>query len=203
MALNIADLFEHAADAVPDRIAVVCGDRQVTFRELDQRTNQLAHHLAGLGVGPGDHVGMYARNSIEALETLLATYKLRARTVNINYRYVENELRYMFTDADLVALVYDKEFAPLVSIVLPDSHAGARFRRDPVARAGRTLPATTRFPASPTTKRSPPRHRNGTSARAATMTSTCCTPAARPVTRRACCGGRKTSGERWAAASTS
>ncbi len=121
MALNIADLFEHAADAVPDRIAVVCGDRQVTFRELDQRTNQLAHHLAGLGVGPGDHVGMYARNSIEALETLVATYKLRARTVNINYRYVENELRYMFTDADIVALVYDKEFAPLVSIVLPDS----------------------------------------------------------------------------------
>jgi acyl-CoA synthetase (AMP-forming)/AMP-acid ligase II len=121
MALNIADLFEHAADAVPDRIAVVCGDREVTFREIDQRTNQLAHHLASLGVGPGDHVGMYARNSIEALETLLATYKLRARTVNINYRYVENELRYMFTDADLVALVYDKEFAPLVSIVLPDS----------------------------------------------------------------------------------
>jgi 3-oxocholest-4-en-26-oate---CoA ligase len=121
MALNIADLFEHAADAFPDRVAVVCGDRQVTFRELDQRTNQLAHHLAGLGVGPGDHVGMYARNSIEALETLLATYKLRARTVNINYRYVENELRYMFTDADIVALVYDKEFAPLVSIVLPDS----------------------------------------------------------------------------------
>jgi 3-oxocholest-4-en-26-oate---CoA ligase len=121
MALNIADLFEHAADAVPDRIAVICGDRQVTFRELDQRTNRLAHHLAGLGVGPGDHVGLYARNSIEALETLVATYKLRARTVNINYRYVENELRYMFTDADIVALVYDKEFAPLVSIVLPDS----------------------------------------------------------------------------------
>ena len=121
MALNIADLFEHAADAVPDRIAVVCGDRQVTFAELDQRTNRLAHHLADLGVGPGDHVGMYARNSIEALETLVATYKLRARTVNINYRYVESELRYMFTDADIVALVYDKEFAPLVSIVLPGS----------------------------------------------------------------------------------
>src|SRR5215472_5179329 len=121
MALNIADLFEHAADAFPDRIAVACGDRQVTYRELDQRTNQLAHHLAGLGVGPGDHVGLYARNSIEAIETLLATYKLRARTVNINYRYVEAELRYMFTDADLVALVYDREFAPLISVVLPDS----------------------------------------------------------------------------------
>src|SRR5215469_7338040 len=121
MALNIADLFEHAADAFGDRIAVACGDRQVTYRELDHRTNQLAHHLASLGVGPGDHVGLYARNSLEAIETLIATYKLRARTVNINYRYVEAELRYMFTDADLVALVYDRQFAPLISVVLPDS----------------------------------------------------------------------------------
>jgi 3-oxocholest-4-en-26-oate---CoA ligase len=121
MALNIADLFEHGADAFPDRIALACGDRQVTYREMDERTNQLAHHLAGLGVGVGDHVGMYARNSIEALETLIATYKLRARTVNINFRYVESELRYMFADADLVALVYDREFAQLVSAVLPDA----------------------------------------------------------------------------------
>ncbi|HUJ08022.1 MAG TPA: acyl-CoA synthetase [Streptosporangiaceae bacterium] len=121
MALNIADLFEHAADAVPDRVAVACGDRQVTYREMDERTNRLAHHLASLGVGKDDHVGLYARNSIEAVETLIATYKLRARTVNINYRYVEAELRYMVDDADLVALVYDRQFAPLVSVVLADS----------------------------------------------------------------------------------
>ncbi|HEX9064348.1 MAG TPA: AMP-binding protein, partial [Streptosporangiaceae bacterium] len=121
MALNIADLFEHAADAVPDRIAVVCDGRQVSYRDLDERSTRLAHHLAGLGVGPDDHVGLYARNSIEAVETLLAAYKLRARAVNINYRYVEGELRYMFTDADLVALVYDRQFAPLVSAVLPDA----------------------------------------------------------------------------------
>jgi 3-oxocholest-4-en-26-oate---CoA ligase len=121
MSLNIADLFEHAADAVPDRIAVVCGGRQVTYRELDERSTRLAHHLAGLGVGKDDHVGLYARNSVEAVETLLAAYKLRARAVNINYRYVEGELRYMFTDADLVALVYDRQFAPLVSAVLPDA----------------------------------------------------------------------------------
>jgi 3-oxocholest-4-en-26-oate---CoA ligase len=121
MALNIADLFEHAADAVPDRTAVACGDRHVTYRELDERSNRLAHHLAGLGVGVNDHVGLYARNSIEAVETFLAAYKLRARAVNINYRYVEGELRYMFTDADLVALVYDRGFAALVSAVLPDA----------------------------------------------------------------------------------
>ena len=121
MALNIADLFEHAADVVPDRMAVACGDRHVTYRELDERTNRLAHHLASIGVGPHDHVGLYARNSIEAVETLVATYKLRARAVNINYRYVEAELRYMVGDADLVALVYDRQHAPLVAAVGPDA----------------------------------------------------------------------------------
>ena len=115
MALNFADLFEHAADAFGERTAVACGDRQVTYAELDERTNRLAHHLAGLGVGPGDHVGLYARNSIEALETLIASCKLRASAVNINYRYVENELHYMFADADLTALVYDRRLAPLVA----------------------------------------------------------------------------------------
>ena len=115
MALNFADLFEHAADAFGERTAVACGDRQVTYAELDERTSRLAHHLAGLGVGPGDHVGLYARNSIEALETLIAACKLRASAVNINYRYVENELHYMFADADLTALVYDRRLGPLVA----------------------------------------------------------------------------------------
>jgi len=115
MALNFADLFEHAADAFGDRTAVACGDRQVTYTELDERTSRLAHHLAGLGVGPGDHVGLYARNSIEALEVLIAACKLRASAVNINYRYVENELRYMLADSDLSALVYDRRLGPLVA----------------------------------------------------------------------------------------
>ena len=115
MALNFADLFEHAVDAFGERTAVACGDRQVTYRELEERTNRLAHHLAGLGVGPGDHVGLYARNSVEAIETLIASCKLRAAAVNINYRYVENELRYMFDDSDLTALVYDRRLAPVVA----------------------------------------------------------------------------------------
>jgi 3-oxocholest-4-en-26-oate---CoA ligase len=121
MALNLADLFEHAADAFPDRTAVISGDRQVTYRELDERSNRLAHHLAGLGVGPGDHVGLYARNSIPALETLLASCKLRGGTANINYRYTESELRYMVSDSDLVALVHDREFAPQVAAVAKEA----------------------------------------------------------------------------------
>jgi 3-oxocholest-4-en-26-oate---CoA ligase len=115
MALNFADLFEHAVDAFGERTAVACGDRQVTYRELEERANRLAHHLEGLGVGPGDHVGLYARNSVEALETLIASCKLRAAAVNINYRYVENELQYMFADSDLTALVYDRRLAPVLA----------------------------------------------------------------------------------------
>jgi 3-oxocholest-4-en-26-oate---CoA ligase len=121
MAMNFADLFEHAADAFTNRVALICGDTQVTYSALEGRVNRLAHHLAGIGVGPGDHVGLYARNSIPAMETLLAVCKLRAGAVNINYRYTESELRYMFADSDLVALVYDREFAPRVMAVAQEA----------------------------------------------------------------------------------
>ncbi|HKI40558.1 MAG TPA: AMP-binding protein [Mycobacterium sp.] len=126
MALNFADLFEHAADAFGGRVAVACGDRQVTYAELEERANQLAHHLAGLGIGPGDHVGLYARNSIEALETLIAACKLRAAAVNINYRYVENELHYMFADSDLAALVYDRRLGRLAQAAAAKAAPGLR-----------------------------------------------------------------------------
>ncbi len=121
MALNFADLFEHAADVFGDRVALVSAGQQVTYRELDERTNRLAHYLAGLGVGDGDHVGLYAHNSIEAAETILASCKLRAVAVNINYRYTENELQYMFSDADLVALVCDRQYAPRAAAMAPSA----------------------------------------------------------------------------------
>ena len=117
MALNLADLFEHAVDAFADRTAVACGERAVTYRELEERANRLAHHLAGIGVTAGEHVGLYSGNSIEALETLLACCKLGAAAININYRYAENELRYMFADSDLVALVHQRQFGPRVAAV--------------------------------------------------------------------------------------
>jgi len=123
MALNIADLFEHAADMFPDRVAVACGDRSITFAQLEERANRLAHYLAQHGVGAASHVGFYAHNSIEVVEVLLAAYKLRAVAINVNYRYTENELRYLFTDADLVALVHDPQYAGRVAAVQPDAPA--------------------------------------------------------------------------------
>ncbi|MGV9411773.1 acyl-CoA synthetase [Nocardia sp. NPDC003693] len=115
MAFTIADLFEHAVDAVPDRTAVICGDRRVTYRELDERANRFAHHLAAGGIGRGDHIGIYSRNSIEALEVMLATYKLRAVSVCVNYRYVAEEVRYIIDNADLKALVHERRYAPVVA----------------------------------------------------------------------------------------
>ena len=67
MALTVADLVEHAVDAVPDRLAVVCGKRRSTYAELEARANSLAHHLAKFGVGPGSHVGVFTSNMMETV----------------------------------------------------------------------------------------------------------------------------------------
>ncbi|MTE11223.1 acyl-CoA synthetase [Nocardia aurantiaca] len=115
MAFNVADLFEHAADAVPARTALICEDRRLTYRELDERANRLAHHLAARGIGAGDHVGVYSRNCVEALETMLATYKLRVVSVCVNYRYVADEVRYIVENADLKALVHEARYSGIVA----------------------------------------------------------------------------------------
>ena len=123
MEFNLADLFENAVDHFGDRECLVAEGKRRTYAEMDERANRLAHHLAENGVGPGDHVGIYGYNSVEWVETLWAVFKIRATWININYRYVEDELRYLFDNADLKALVYQREFADRVRGVrdqLPD-----------------------------------------------------------------------------------
>jgi len=112
MEFNIADLFESVADAIPDRTALVAGRARLTFRELDERANRLAHAMRERGVHAGDHIGLFLYNGAEFLEAMLAAFKLRAVPININYRYVEDELAYLFTNADLVALFVQRELAP-------------------------------------------------------------------------------------------
>ena len=119
MALNIADLFEHAVDAVPEKPAVQVGDSVITFAELEAESNKLAHYLRSQGIGTGDHVGLYAKNSIEHVIALIAILKVRAVSINVNFRYVAGELEYLFDNADLVGLVHDRVYAPLVAEVLP------------------------------------------------------------------------------------
>ncbi len=120
MALNIADLFEHAVDVVPDRGVIQIGERIVTYAELEAEANKLAHFLASRGIGAGDHVGIYAKNSIEHVVALLAVFKIRAVAINVNYRYVEGELNYLFDNSDIVALLHERPYAPLVAATAPN-----------------------------------------------------------------------------------
>ena len=119
MALNIADLFEHAVDAVPDAPALKVRDRVMTYAELDTEANRFAHFLASRGLGAGDHIGVYAKNSIEHVVAVIAIFKIRAVAINVNYRYVEAELDYLFENADLKGLIVEREYGALAAKVTP------------------------------------------------------------------------------------
>ncbi|RRQ88405.1 acyl-CoA synthetase [Streptomyces griseofuscus] len=143
MEYNLADLFESVVDVVPDREALVYLDhpgtgaeRRLTYAELDAAANRLAHHLAGSGIRPGEHLGLHLYNGVEYVQTVLACLKARIVPVNVNYRYVEEELVYLYRDADLVALVYDAEFEDRVGAAAPRAPAMRQLLRVGPGRAG-------------------------------------------------------------------
>jgi acyl-CoA synthetase (AMP-forming)/AMP-acid ligase II len=121
VALNIADLAEHAIDAVPDRVALISGDQQLTYAELEEKANRLAHYLIDQGVQKDDKVGLYCRNRIEIVIAMLGIVKAGAILVNVNFRYVEGELRYLFENSDMVAVVHERQYSDRVANVLPDT----------------------------------------------------------------------------------
>ena len=121
VALNIADLAEHAIDAVPDRVALISGDEQLTYAQLEEKANRLAHYLIDQGVKKDDKVGLYCRNRIEIVIAMLGIVKAGAILVNVNFRYVEGELKYLFENSDMVALVHERRYADRVANVLPET----------------------------------------------------------------------------------
>ena len=117
MAYNIGDLFEYTVDAVPDRIALIDGPLHLSFAELDARSNRVANALIEAGVAPGEHVGIYAQNSHEWIEAMLGAFKARAIPININFRYIADELSYLLGNADCVVCVADRGYLPLLEAV--------------------------------------------------------------------------------------
>ncbi|MER6412395.1 acyl-CoA synthetase [Streptomyces humidus] len=130
MEYNLADLFESVVDVAADREALVYVDhpgtgaeRRLTYAELDAAANRIGHHLLDSGVRPGEHLGLHLYNGVEYLQTVLGCLKARIVPVNVNYRYVEEELVYLYRDADLVALAFDAEFTDRVTAALPQTPA--------------------------------------------------------------------------------
>lgn len=115
--IHLGDAIEALADAVPDRTALITNETQRTYRELDDRATRLANHLAGRGIKAGDHVAVHATNCVEWVESYYACFKIRAVPININYRYVEKELRYLYGNSDAVAAIVAPEFVDHVERV--------------------------------------------------------------------------------------
>jgi acyl-CoA synthetase (AMP-forming)/AMP-acid ligase II len=107
---DFASVFEAVSRVFPDRTAVMHGDLRRTWAELDANASALAGALEGAGLEPGDVVAEYLRNGPAYLETFYAASKSALAPMNTNFRYVEDELVQIWTDADVKAVVFDTEF---------------------------------------------------------------------------------------------
>jgi acyl-CoA synthetase (AMP-forming)/AMP-acid ligase II len=122
---HLADLWETLADAGPEAECLVAGSARHTRGSLDLAANRLGHALLERGVQPSDHVGIYARNRVEYVEALLGCWKVGARPININWRYVAGELRYLLDDARVRGLVVERSYLPLLDELAGQVDLGA------------------------------------------------------------------------------
>ncbi len=132
MEFNLAAVAEAIEVAVPRHTAVVWRDVRRSYAELGERTRRLASHLAACGLpdaGPSAgrapwesrqaHLALYLYNCPQYLEGMLGGFKARAVPVNVNYRYVADELRYLLDDCAAEAIIYHAAFAPTLGALLP------------------------------------------------------------------------------------
>jgi acyl-CoA synthetase (AMP-forming)/AMP-acid ligase II len=108
---NFADIWEVVAQNLPDAQAQVQGDRRYTWSEFDRRANGIAQALLDAGVQEQDKVAQYLYNGPEYLESMFATFKVGLAPINTNYRYLDDELLYLWDNGDVVAVVFHGTFA--------------------------------------------------------------------------------------------
>ena len=130
---NLAVVNEAVAAANPDRPAIITADSTTTYAELTARTRRLANALHQRGFGchterselaghesGQDHMAIYLHNGPEYIEAMIAAFKARVAPLNVNYRYVAEELRYLLDNSKARIVVYHDAFAPTLAEVLPD-----------------------------------------------------------------------------------
>jgi acyl-CoA synthetase (AMP-forming)/AMP-acid ligase II len=115
--LNLAEIFETVADSVPKRLAFIGEGIPLTYRQLDERADRVARVLRAGGIGPGDHIGINLYNCSEHLEVLLASLKIRAVPIGIDFSYSDWDLERLLDDANVKLIVTEPDHAPLVKRV--------------------------------------------------------------------------------------
>ncbi|MGY6499537.1 MAG: AMP-binding protein [Acidimicrobiales bacterium] len=133
MELNLPQAHEAIAAAVPDRECIVHRDRHLTWSQVTDRTRRMASTLHRLGLGrqrslaatpgwesPHDHVALYLHNGTEYLEGMLGAMKAGAAPINVNYRYVAEELAYLLRDSGARAVIYHEAFTDTLAAVVDD-----------------------------------------------------------------------------------
>ena len=120
MSWNLGDIFDTLGEAVPgDSPALLHGESAVSWTAFTRRTNNLAAALRAGGARPGDKVALYLRNRPEYLETTVACFKARLVHVNVNFRYLADELQYIIDNADAKFVVFAGEFADRLDALRP------------------------------------------------------------------------------------
>jgi acyl-CoA synthetase (AMP-forming)/AMP-acid ligase II len=117
MELHYATIWESIADTIPDATAVVHGDITRTWAQYDDRAARLAAAYAAAGLGHDSKIGLYMYNGNEYLEAQYGAFKIRGVPVNVNYRYLDDELWYLLDNSDAEALVFHSSLGDRVAQV--------------------------------------------------------------------------------------
>jgi len=118
MDMHFATIWESYADQLGDVPAVIDGDKRLSWSQYDDRAARIAAALTAAGLGPDDKSGLYLYNSAEYLEAHYASFKQRVVPINVNFRYLGNELEYLLDNADCKALFYHASLADRVAEVV-------------------------------------------------------------------------------------
>ncbi len=118
MEMHFASVWEAIADVIGDETAVVHGNTRRSWSEYDERAARMAAAYVAAGLGPDSKIGLYMYNGNEYLEAQFGGFKMRGVPVNVNYRYLDEELWYLLDNADAEALVFHSSLGDRVARVV-------------------------------------------------------------------------------------
>ncbi len=118
MEMHFATVWESIADAIPDHVAITHLDNRRTWAEFDDRAARAAQAFTAAGLGPDSKIALYMYNGNEYMEAHYGVFKMRGVAINVNYRYLDEELWYLLDNSDAEAIVFHTSLADRVARVV-------------------------------------------------------------------------------------